>query len=207
VRNRAAKSGARGLQRFVRRINTFGAAANARAASDEIDIRAFQHRLRIAVARDVNHGAADLFAHGHVGRRDRIEQRQQRRADDNRIRIDGLRRLLLLPRRVVGRHGRGDLHGQPRCSDAATSRSAAAAESSGTASRCGGLRARLSCGQAYAGIGLNRRQAPTITATKTTRMRPCTTAKTGPVGGLPGARTCSDGIFRKLWITSTKTLR
>ena len=37
--------------------------------SDRVNILALQHRLRIAVARDLDHGAAELFAGGHVFRR------------------------------------------------------------------------------------------------------------------------------------------
>ena len=49
--------------------------------------------------------------------------------------------------------------------------------------------------------------ALTITMMKNSRTMPCTTAKIGPLGGLPGATALNAGIFRKLWITSTNTLR
>ena len=58
--------------------------------------------------------------------------------------------------------------------------------------------------------GLNRRQAPMITTAKNTSTMPCTTANTGPdggFGGTAGASACSAGTLRKLWMTSTKTLR
>src|ERR1700687_486293 len=61
--------------------------------------------------------------------------------------------------------------------------------------------------QAYAGIGRYRRSAPTITTTKNRSTMPWMTAKAGPDGGLPGASAVRAGILRKLWITSTKTLR
>src|SRR6266478_4917008 len=55
--------------------------------------------------------------------------------------------------------------------------------------------------------GLNRRHAPMIIRTKNTSTMPWTTANTGPDGGLPGATAVSAGILRKLWITSTNTLK
>ena len=61
--------------------------------------------------------------------------------------------------------------------------------------------------QAYAGIGRNRRIAPMITTTKNRSTMPWTTANAGPDGGLPGASAVSAGILRKLWITSTNTLK
>src|SRR6185369_7710605 len=54
--------------------------------------------------------------------------------------------------------------------------------------------------------GRNRRHTPMIMTTKNTSTMPCTTANTGPLGGLPGASAVKAGILRKLWITSTKTL-
>ena len=55
--------------------------------------------------------------------------------------------------------------------------------------------------------GRNRLTAPMIAMTKNTNMMPWTTAKSGSLGGTLGASACSGPIFRKLWITSTKTLR
>src|SRR5262245_44121606 len=55
--------------------------------------------------------------------------------------------------------------------------------------------------------GRNRRTAPIVVMTKNTSTMPCTTANTGPDGGLPGATAVSAGIFRNDWITSTKQLR
>src|SRR5262249_30648263 len=55
--------------------------------------------------------------------------------------------------------------------------------------------------------GLKRRNTRMIMTTKNTSTMPCTTPKTGPAGGSPGASSCSVGILRKLWITSTNTLR
>ena len=55
--------------------------------------------------------------------------------------------------------------------------------------------------------GLNRRTAPMITITKNTSATPWITANAGPDGGLPGASAVSAGIFRKLWMISTNTLR
>src|SRR6202022_443169 len=45
---------------------------------DRVDILALQHRLRIAIARDLDHGAAELLAGRHVLRRHTVEVRQQR---------------------------------------------------------------------------------------------------------------------------------
>src|SRR5882762_3336229 len=61
--------------------------------------------------------------------------------------------------------------------------------------------------QANAGIGRNRLIAPMVMRTKNTSTRPCTTANTGPEGGLPGATAVSAGILRNDWITKTNTLR
>ncbi len=55
--------------------------------------------------------------------------------------------------------------------------------------------------------GRNRLTAPVITTTKNSSTMPCTTANTGPDGGLPGASAVNAGILRKLWITSTNTLQ
>src|SRR5450756_1741202 len=55
---------------------------NRRMASEPIDILALQNRLRIAVPRHLDHGAADLLGRGHVIWRQTIEQRQQRRSND-----------------------------------------------------------------------------------------------------------------------------
>ena len=49
--------------------------------------------------------------------------------------------------------------------------------------------------------------APMIKSTNSTSTTPCTTPNTGPDGGLPGASAVNAGILRKLWITSTNTLR
>src|SRR5664280_611233 len=63
------------------------------------------------------------------------------------------------------------------------------------------------CVQANAGIGRYRRNAPMIMMTKNTSTMPWTTANTGPDGGLPGASAVRAGTLRKLWITSTNTLK
>ena len=60
---------------------------------------------------------------------------------------------------------------------------------------------------AYAGIGRYRLIAPMITTTKNTSTMPWAMANGGSAGGTLGASACSAGIFRKLWITSTNTLR
>ena len=55
--------------------------------------------------------------------------------------------------------------------------------------------------------GRNRLMAPMVTRTKNSSTMPCTMANTGPAGGLPGATALSAGTLRKLWITSTNTLK
>src|SRR5258708_39469664 len=52
--------------------------------------------------------------------------------------------------------------------------------------------------QAKVGIGRNRLIAPMIIRTKNTSTIPCTTANTGPDGGLPGASAVNAGTLRKL---------
>src|SRR6266849_1772731 len=65
---------------------------------------------------------------------------------------------------------------------------------------------KRSADQANAGTGRNRLIAPMIMRMKNTSTMPCTTANTGPDGGLPGASAVNAGTLRKLWITSTNTL-
>jgi hypothetical protein len=62
---------------------------------------------------------------------------------------------------------------------------------------------------AFAGrhAGRKRRHTPMIMTTKNTSAMPWATPNTGPAGGLPGASTVSAGTFRKLWMTSTNTLK
>jgi hypothetical protein len=48
---------------------------------DRVDIRALQNRFRIAIARHLDHGAAELFAGRHVVRRGSHHPGQQRRGD------------------------------------------------------------------------------------------------------------------------------
>ena len=62
-------------------------------------------------------------------------------------------------------------------------------------------------GQAFGHAGRKRRHAPMIMTTKNTSTMPWATANTGPEGGLPGASAVSAGTFRKLWMTSTNTLK
>src|SRR5471030_321016 len=61
--------------------------------------------------------------------------------------------------------------------------------------------------QANVGIDRNRLTAPMITMMKNTSTTPWTTANGGSLGGTLGASACNGPTFRKLWITSTNTLR
>src|SRR4051794_10107169 len=55
--------------------------------------------------------------------------------------------------------------------------------------------------------GWKRLTARNVMKAKNASTMSCTTANTGPDGGLPGASAVSAGIFRNDWITSTKQLR
>src|ERR1700750_204295 len=92
--------------------------------------------------------------------------------------------------------GLDDGHGELSCTDEA--------HSGGGVSRRPGM---TNLHQANVTGGRNRFTAPMITSTKNSSTRPCTTAKGGSDGGTLGASACRKGILRKLWITSTNTLR
>src|SRR3954469_24901614 len=73
---------------------------------------------------------------------------------------------------------------------------------------CALRRVNLRCAQANrTDSGRNFRIAITLRRTKAISTIPCTIANGGSLGGTLGAKACSGGTLRKLWMISTKTLR